>query len=266
MGCIKEIEGCKMYLEPSKPGISLELARKGGREFPFMWILRKECVGMDVAYDVGCNLGYTTIPLSKSCKKVYAFEPDKRSYKLAKRNIDLNNLENVELIRKAVSDHCLEGAIYLSSKPNQTSMVAKVGKKKKVECVTLDTYARFKDPSVFIKMDIEGAEVSAIRGAKKIFESSPVVKILMELHPDTYGPKNDFREMVGDLKAMGFKIKYVVNAKGMRDLFKKYKLVPRMAFPSYERAVYDVFPEAEKWLDKIIGGKKVVRSVLWVKE
>ena len=266
---IKEIEGFQMALEPSKPGISDELYRKGGREFPFMFILRKEVKGCHVGYDIGANIGYTTLSIAKECDRVLAFEPDKRSRGLLKKNIELNGFENVRFFREAVTDDCLGVDIYLSKKPNQTSIARnKAGKgarKVHVPSTTLDTYARFNDDHVFMKMDIEGAEVEALRGAKKILSHNEHVKILVEIHPKAYGKGRDFRETMDLLTFHGFRMKYIVNAKGMVDLFraKGAKLVKE--FDGYERAVWEPFNGAKEWCLNFYGGKKIVRSVLWVK-
>ena len=80
----KKIEGFPMWLDLKDGGISKRLYIKGGREFAFMWILRKEASG--IAYDIGANIGYCTLSLAKKCKKVYAFEPDPRSLKLLVKN------------------------------------------------------------------------------------------------------------------------------------------------------------------------------------
>lgn len=256
----KTIEGYNMWLEPTVPGISDELYRKGGREFAFMSILREEAVGCDVAYDIGANIGYTTISLADRCKTVHAFEPDKRSRRLLRKNCEL--WPNVIIHKEAVTDYCGNIKLGLSKKPNQSGIFFK-GVKKKVDCVTLDTYAKFSDESVFIKMDIEGAEVSALRGAKKIFESNSKVKILLELHPKQYGPKNDFKETIDMLKGFGFKMKYVVNAKGYLDIYRKRAV---KEFYGYERVVAKPAKIDESLCYEMPYKTKVLRSVLWVRE
>ena len=246
-----------MWLDPGRPGISEELARKGGREFAFMWILRTESVGTEVAYDVGANIGYTTIPLALNSKVVHAFEPDKRSRKLLK----LNALKNVKIHSHAVSDNCLGTSFALSKKPNQSGMFSK-GKGVRVPTVTLDTYAKFADNPVFIKSDIEGAEVEMLRGAMKIIEGNSTVKILMELHPTQYGKGRRIEDQFEILKDNGFELKYVVNAKGMME---RMLAEPVKIIDGYSRAVFPGFDGAEDMCTRFIKGKKMIRSVLWVR-
>jgi len=260
-----DIEGFRMGLDANAPGIGRELIRKGGREFAFMWVLREEVKGCTLGYDIGANIGYTTLPIATACEKVFAFEPDKRSRKLLEKNLELNKLGNVLVFKDAVTDHCLGVNIYLSKKPNQSSIARKVGKKKHVSSTTLDTHARFNDDGVFIKMDIEGAEVEAIRGAKKILSHNEHVKILMEIHPKAYGENRDFRETMDILTFHGFRMKYIVNAKGMMDLFRAKGARLIKQFGDYPRAVWAPFNGAKEWCLNFYGGKKIVRSVLWVK-
>jgi len=258
----RNIEGFNMYLNPNDNGISKTLLSKGKRELCFMWLLRKEASG--VAYDVGGNIGYTTLSLASRCKKVIAFEPDKRSRKLLVKNIEANNFGNVEVHKEAVSDHCFEDSIYLANKPNLTSMLKTNGKMKKVQCITLDTIAKFADSPTFIKMDIEGAEIAVIKGAKKILENENV-KLLIEVHPKFYSKTNDFAETLNDLIEMGYKFKYVISAKGGSETVEKRGYAPLKSFKNYDRKIYgNINPSyAIPWATEIPkNGKKILRAIL----
>jgi len=54
----------------------------------------------DVVLDVGANVGSFTLPVAKRCKKVIAVEP--MFTDLLIRNIELNNLHNIEVIDRAI--------------------------------------------------------------------------------------------------------------------------------------------------------------------
>jgi hypothetical protein len=70
-----------------------------------------------------------------------------------------------------------------------------------VETVTLDGLLdRFGAPG-FIKLDIEGGEVEALRAAERLLATKPI--ILCELHGDAA------RELVvGHLRAAGYEVKF----------------------------------------------------------
>lgn len=200
-----------------------------------MYLLRTEAKG-GVAFDIGANIGYTTISLANQCDKVFAFEPDKRSFKLLK----LNALPNVECIRTAISDYTGEITFYATDKPNLSTVCRdQGGKKKTVPCVTLDTFIKFIDNPIFMKMDLEGGEVAAIRGAMKGIDSTAGVKLLIELHPQYYNSKDrDFAGTLDTLFNIGYKPKYIVNAKGHSDTVKASGALLHKSFKGYSRSIY----------------------------
>src|SRR6185437_11707673 len=60
-----------------------------------------------VIYDIGANVGIYTLlgaTLVGGCGHVVAFEPLPRNLRLLHRHIELNNLQNVTIVEKAVSD------------------------------------------------------------------------------------------------------------------------------------------------------------------
>jgi len=260
---IYTIEGERMLLDRHGPGIGSELVKKGGREFPYMLLLRQESKGFDLGIDIGCNIGYTTIPLARNCKRVIAFEPDKRSRKLAQKNIDLNSLQNVELRSEAVSDTFGTTKFYMSNKPNQSSITRKLGMKKRVETVCLNGLRGYLGKSVFVKMDIEGAEVKALAGASSVLCDSSRCSVLVELHTKQYSEKRNMRATVEVMKKMGFRIKYLVNAKGKLDKFIARGHDPIKMFGDYPRAIFEPWGGCEDWCFTLdTDGKKFVRSIL----
>ena len=111
----------------------------------------------------------------------------------------------------------------------------------------------------FREIPLEGAEIEMLDGAKKILENNENVKILIELHGKNY--KRTWKL----LKDHDFWLKYVCNAKGMLDVFKKRGFEQIQTFPNCQRAVFEGMPVMEDWCSEKINGKKLVRSVLWVK-
>ena len=261
----RKVDGFKLYLNPPDGGISGELAKKRRREPAFMWLLRKEAHG--IAFDIGGNIGYTTLHLSQKCDKVYAWEPDKRSYKVLARNTQ--DLKNVVISRNAISDKIEERKIYLSKKPNLTTLCKGqpgIGKSKIISCSTIEQFCiDNKTAPDFIKMDIEGAEIAAIRGGIEVLKDKPC-KILMELHPQYYN-KAEAIVVFNLLLKYGYKFKYLINAKGKSYKFKALEMVPIKKFDDCMRYVYEGNPEHEDhYLDWAINldtdKKKIVRAVM----
>lgn len=132
-------------------------------------------LGMDEVFvDCGAYDGCTIKELLKRTeghsKMIYAFEPDKANYdKLIENNFSHNaNLNNL-----AVSGSC--GTVPFTFGNGVSSSVEE--SKNFVHCVDLDSFG-FSVPPTFIKMDIEGHELEALRGATlTIQKHKPILAI-----------------------------------------------------------------------------------------
>jgi len=69
--------------------------------FSFYWLNRRRYKRV---LDIGANIGLHSIMLSKCGYEVRSYEPDPKHFEILKRNIKLNNCENVEPIQAAVSN------------------------------------------------------------------------------------------------------------------------------------------------------------------
>jgi len=136
----------------------------------------------DIVVDLGAYIGYFSLEASKKAEKVYAFEPHLTSFNILKKNIQLNNLKNVVIENKAVYDK--NSSVNFCETPElaSNSYITPDGGKT-IKTVTLDSYAKknnIKSIDV-LKIDIEGSEVEALKGARNIIKSSPRIKIFMEI-------------------------------------------------------------------------------------
>lgn len=114
------------------------------------------------AYDL-----MTSVILSKKTlvKKVYAFEADAMNEKKIRDTMRDNSDLPVELFMKGLWDH--EDVLYFDSGDEMESKIASDDSKgnSSIEAVALDDVIDGK--VTFIKMDIEGAELNALIGAKE---------------------------------------------------------------------------------------------------
>jgi FkbM family methyltransferase len=125
----------------------------------------------DVVYDIGANVGFYTLLMSRLVGphgRVVAFEPLPRNIQFLRRHIALNHAINVAVYEAAVSD---EPGLARFDIGGHTSMghMSEQGQLE-VAAVTLDHLLEDEaiPPPRIIKMDIEGGEAGALRGALEL--------------------------------------------------------------------------------------------------
>lgn len=128
-----------------------------------------------VVADVGANIGYHTLELSRLAREVWAFEPCKTTYALLARNLSHNDIRNVRAINKGLSDR--DGFALLETSGGSGSY--KIGNwGERVETLRADSLnVRFD----FAKIDIEGHTLQALRGMRRILHQKPI--LLVEFNP-----------------------------------------------------------------------------------
>ncbi|MHA1335984.1 MAG: FkbM family methyltransferase [Promethearchaeota archaeon] len=133
--------------------------------------------------------------------KIYAFEPDKKNYYLLLKTIKLNNLNKVIPINKGL--HNIKKRLNLKSM-NSGSFICKQGDQN-IQLIKIDDFVFENNIDVgLIKLDIEGFELNAIKGAiKTIKKFKPVLLISI------YHNGEEFFEAIKFLKKINpnYKIK-----------------------------------------------------------
>jgi FkbM family methyltransferase len=153
------------------------------------WLARHLRPG-DVLYDLGANVGFFTLlgaRLVGDTGKVFAFEPLKENFAQLEKNVSLNRFEQVVPVRAAVA--ATEGSARFGGSSSRTdnTRILRVGEPayaaEEVPVVALDAWRRrtASEPPTTIKMDVEGAEIDALEGAREtIAEFKPT--LLVEVH------------------------------------------------------------------------------------
>ena len=139
----------------------------------------------DIFYDIGANIGYYTVILGNYLKngKVISVEPDKSNLRFLKLNIKKNNLKNIIVIPKAVSDKKGYNTLYVDKVTGRTSSLEKsawhtsfnIIDESKVETETMDSLTYKYGVPTIIKCDIEGHELSFLEGAKETLKYQPII-------------------------------------------------------------------------------------------
>ncbi len=142
--------------------------------------------GMTVV-DVGANIGiYTRFfsGLAAVSGRVHAFEPAPPNYKRLQENAD--HLANVSLNHAAVGDHSGTIRLFVSDELNVDHRTFDSGDGRTgidVPMVSLDDYFNAGQRVDLIKIDVQGYELSVLRGAKRVLKENREIKVLMEFWP-----------------------------------------------------------------------------------
>ena len=135
----------------------------------------------DTVIDIGAGIGDEALVFSRlvgESGRVIAIEAHPRTYRALVKTIQVNKLTNVIAINSAVSD--FEGVIYISSEDNLLSNSTQSGKR------TIPVKARILENIInstnsmrvdLIKINIEGAETSALIGMRQILETTPHIVV-----------------------------------------------------------------------------------------
>ena len=177
--------GFIMNVHQSRDYISDSLLLKKEWEKSKYKILSKFVKEGDVVGDIGANIGYYTLILSKLVGKgiVYALEPETKSYNLLKENIFENKINNVVALNLAVSRVEGKNNLFFGKDTHGGGSIINYQQcagSERVITTTLDKL--FEECTIdFLKMDIEGSEFNAMMGGEKTLEK--IKGILVEFIP-----------------------------------------------------------------------------------
>ena len=125
-----------------------------------------------VFVDVGANIGSHAINAARLVGRtgsVFAFEADPDTYRLLAENITSNGLRNIVARQTCVSDHVGTLSFY---KHRDSAKSSTVDRGEKLSATlpsdTLDNLISANTKIDVLKVDVEGAELSVLRGAREI--------------------------------------------------------------------------------------------------
>jgi len=168
----------------------------------------------DVVLDIGANIGFYAAIFAAIVGEngeVHCFEPDVTNYNYLKTVS--KKFKHVFINNKAVGPHTEKLKIYTSHKLNvdhRTYKPEEYDKEVEIEAVSIDDYLSTRSPREplkidFIKMDIQGFEMQAIKGMENTLAGNKKIKLLSEFWP--YGLKqagSSLSEYFNFLSARGF--------------------------------------------------------------
>lgn len=137
--------------------------------------------------DIGANVGYFTLLFARlvgDSGRVIAFEPDERVFPILKENVRMNNYHNISLDRRAVSDCDGQQKFFISSHLSRSGLTARRNTKTitEVETVKLDNLNL--EQVDWVKIDVEGSEISVLKGMKSTISKNPDIRLIIEFVPE----------------------------------------------------------------------------------
>jgi FkbM family methyltransferase len=129
-----------------------------------------------VFYDVGANYGFFSLLLAHRAKRVHAFEPVASTRRFLRKNIRANKLENIDVHAVGLSDQRGKAEIHIYECSGKNSLYPRGNERSRLlgtEVITLTPLdqliqrAKLAPPDL-IKIDIEGGELAALKGARSV--------------------------------------------------------------------------------------------------
>lgn len=177
-----------------------------------------------IALDIGADVGYYARLFSSLVGKhgkVFAFEPHPKSFALLKRNASPRRFSNVICVNDALSDHKDSLTFYTMDTPGKHSLfnvdASHTKESIKVEALTLDEFLKTHgNPRIdFLKMDIEGAEPSALRGMTQMQKRSRNLAMLIEFNARALRAGGTTpKQFLHNIEQQGFKVFAITEATG----------------------------------------------------
>ena len=198
----KSLRGMKWIIGSGPHGCWLGTAEKEKR------VIFEKCLrANNVVYDIGANVGYYSLMSSVGVGKngtVHAFEPSPRNINFLKKHLEINHINNVTIHEVAVSDKV--GTVhFLDDGDPVARRISKTGGLE-IETVSIDILidTNIIAPPQHIKIDVEGAELEVLRGAKNLLSKNKP-ELFVETH-DCF-KENIHQNCIDFLKELGYNVK-----------------------------------------------------------
>lgn len=230
----KKIDGISFELD-LREVIDHAMYFVGSREPETSHALKVLCKQGQVVLDIGANVGSHSLPIAShvgESGKVYAFEPVPWAVNKFKRNLELNNFNNITLETIALSDvnEEMDMKFRASFKLGSKSGVGQDGKiddgwwdeceQVKVRMETLDSYVLHNQISHIdlIKLDVDGFEGKVIRGALDTLKRFQPI-LIMEIAPTWTEMRGDnMKDILHELEQFGYKFFKEINFKEIENI------------------------------------------------
>lgn len=191
-----ELATARRGLRRTVDGVQIRFPARVARYYPRVYdpakrdFVLQHCTAGSIAIDAGAHIGLYSVLMARAVGppgRVLAFEPAPATYAMLCRTLALNGADNVEPRAQALAGSAGPGRLALGRHPysNVNSVVGAPSSDRTVavEAMTLDSVLAGRGDRVsLLKLDIEGAELDALRGSAHTIERFRPA-IALEVHP-----------------------------------------------------------------------------------
>ena len=225
---IRLVNGSQLWLNDDDPGRFMLPYWIGKYESEEILIYRR-CLSHlqpnEVIIDLGANVGLYSVLAAQELVnngfgRVHAFEPNPQAVDLLRKNVALNHFSHIIIQPQGVSDTNGQLNIYLnpehitfgSMRPLSGRDLTQVVE---VPVTTLDNYmSQYPQQRVgLIKIDIEGGELPALRGAAEILKRDQPYILYEEFEMNYQGFGYTTRDLRSYLSLLGYRL-YLLESSG----------------------------------------------------
>lgn len=147
-----------------------------------------------VILDIGANIGNHSVywAVRSNAKRIYSFEPIKDTFKILKKNVEINELsEKIKIFNIGLSDKKINGSVSLYVQNNIGGIHVKQNENGTLLLEKLDNIKIAEDVVDFVKIDVEGHEFQVLQGAEETLKKYKPT-IFVEIFPDNKQKVHEF--------------------------------------------------------------------------
>ena len=173
-----------------------------------------------IVMEVGANIGAHTLSIAQTLRhgngKLYSFEPTNYAFGKLRRNLSLNDFQNVVIERIALSDVNQRQEIHRASTPETMPFKASWDKRShgpksqttdEIQFVRLDDYVKENgiNRMDFLKIDVDGYELRVIRGGLETLTTLRPT-IIIELGTTLERVGDSVQDLIETIDGLGYDI------------------------------------------------------------
>ena len=192
--------------------------RELGRERTFVHLLAEATPSGGVVVEGGAHLGFVTVHAARAVGpdgRVVAFEPNSAVLEVLRENLLVNGVDGrVEVVPRALGD--VTGTARFFVRADESSLYEPADTAASIEVDVVRGDEVIQSPVDVVKLDVEGAELAALRGMDGLLTgASPPRALFLECNPPLLRRAGSSpEELVAWLQSRGYDVAWIDESAG----------------------------------------------------